>query len=654
VSPGLKRLWAGLLLILAVWAVFGQVGDFPFLGFDDDVYVTDNRHVQNGMSREGLAWAVQTTRSGHWHPLTWLSHMLDIELFGPRPGAHHTTNLLLHLANALLLLHVLNLMTGAFARSLLVAALFALHPLHAESVAWVADRKDLLCALFMLLSLWSYARYGRGRSGVFYGLALSAFALALMAKAMAVTLPLLMLLLDRWPLARPAHDPLELVEEPVKARRPAGWGRLFLEKVPFLALALGAALAAAAFMGDGGGGSAPAHSMVVRLQAALEAYAHYMVKTVLPADLAVHYTLSPNAAMWVVGAEALLFTGFTVAAIGWRDRIPYLFTGWFWFVIGIAPVSGLVYLGVTPMADRYAYMPLVGLFIAGVWGAADAMKRFHSSRSRRAILVGLGIVLLVSLGMVCRRQVGYWRDGRTLFERAVHVSPASALAHNNLGLEMGSLGDTPAALRHFSTALRLDPRMADAHRNRGIALARAGRIQEASTSLETAIRLQPDDAEPRSYLARCYLVQGRFQEAEAMCRKALELEPGHGRALVNLGEALLCQGRPKEAEAAYRQGLGTFDGDRVRPLSGLATTLAAQGRLNEAAAIRRRLVSMRPDSGEQWYRLAVETFLLGDPASARRYCDRARVLGYRGVEAAFLERLHGGYEDTGRFHGDRP
>ncbi len=651
---GLNHLWAGLVLILAVWAVFGPVGDFPFLGFDDDVYVTENGHVRNGMSREGLAWAVQDTSTGHWHPLTWLSHMLDVELFGLQPAAHHTTNLLLHMANTLLLLHVLNLMTGAFARSLLVAALFALHPLHAESVAWVADRKDLLCALFMLLSLWSYGRYGRDRKRVFYGLSLSAFALALMAKAMAVTLPLLMLLLDRWPLARVAHEPLEPVAKQGKARRTAGWGLLFLEKVPFLALALGAALAAAAFMGDGGGAPASVHSMAVRLQAALETYAHYLIKTVFPTDLSVHYTLSPNATAWGVGAEALVFTGFTVAAMGWRDRIPYLFTGWFWFVIGIAPVSGLVYLGATPMADRYAYMPLVGLFMAGVWGAADAAKRFHGSRWRRSIPAGLGIVLLISLGLVCRRQMGYWRDGRTLFERAVHVSPASALAHNNLGLEMGAQGDTPAALRHFSTAVRLNPHLVEAHRNRGIALARAGRIAEAATSLETAIRLEPDDAEPRSYLARCYLVQGRPQEAEAMCRKALDLEPGHGRALVNLGDALLRQDRTQEAEAAYRQGLGNFDGDPARPLSGLATTLAAQGRLNEAVALRRRVVTLRPDSGGEWYRLAVETFLLGDPASARRYCERARALGYRGVEAAFVERLRGGPEGTDRFHDDGP
>ena len=639
-----KRLLAVAFLIGAVWIVFGQVRSFSFVSFDDDLYVTENPHVQVGFTREALAWAFTNTRSGHWHPVTWLSHMLDWRWFGADSGAHHTMNLLIHLANTLLLLGVLQRMTGSFWRSLMVAALFALHPLHAETVAWVADRKDLLCTGFALLSLSAYTRYARTRGAVPYVLSLMAFALSLMAKTMTVTLPVLLLLLDRWPLNRTRAGEAETPApqdrpEPRESGRLGGWGPLILEKIPFLALSLGGSITALAFMGAGDGGPASYDSLPVRLYAALVACLHFLAKTVLPVDLAAHYTLSMDMPLWTPLVSAVLAGGISLAAILYQERVPYVFTGWFWFVIGMVPVSGLLYLGSTPMADRYTYLPHIGLFMAAVWAAADAAGRLAAHRSVMRVLPGLGVAIALCLALLCFLQARTWKDSLTLFERAVRVSPQSALAHNNLGLELASRGEKEASVHHFREAVRLVPAMAEAHRNLGVALVRLGRIAEAATSLEKAIRLEPANAEVLSYLARCYLAEGLPVKAEAACRKALAVEPGHPRALVNLGEALLRRGRPKEAEDAYRKGLRCFDGDKVRPLGGLATALAVQGRFKEAVAIRERLVVMRPGSGEAWYRLAVETFLLGDPASAVRYCDRARALGYEGVEKAFMERL---------------
>ncbi|MCF8061581.1 MAG: tetratricopeptide repeat protein [Deltaproteobacteria bacterium] len=639
----ISRLLALSLLVTAVAAVYGQVAGFSFVSFDDGVYITNNPHLRGGFTAEGVAWAFRATRSGHWHPLTWLSHMLDVELFGLWAGGHHLMSLLIHLANTLILVGLLERLTGSFWRSLTVAALFAFHPLHAETVAWVADRKDLLSTGLALLSVRAYVAYTRDTRAIAYLLSFSMFALALMAKSMVVTLPVLLLLLDYWPLRRTpgmdrAHDVPEAPSAANRIRRTQGWGLLIIEKAPFLMASFTASLVAVQAMAGGGGTSSTHHPISMRLVHALSAYLHHFVKTFDPTGLAVHYPVRGGIPLWESAAAVLLLAGVTVIAVYNRHRAPYLLTGWLWFAAALLPVSGLVALGSTPMADRYTYFPHIGLFIVLTWGAADLVNK-HGSASLRTLLRVAGVGLLGILCLLCRQQVHLWQDSRTLFSHAVRISPQSALARNNLGLALASQGEDEEALTHFLAAMRVDPESMEAQMNLGIALARKGRIPEAAGHLEAAGRLQPEEAEIRSYLARCHLALGRVEAAEAACRKALALEAGHPRALINLGEVLMRQGRVHEAETAYRRGLRRFRGSVARPMSGLASALAAQGRLSEAVVIRRQLLSISPGYGENWYRLAVESYLMGDRASAVRYCRRARALGFEGLEAAFLERL---------------
>jgi tetratricopeptide (TPR) repeat protein len=637
------RIPALILLVTAAAAVFGQVGGFAFVSIDDGAYVTENPHVREGLSREGVSWAFRAGRSGHWHPTTWLSHMLDVELFGLWAGGHHLMNLLIHLANTLVLLGLLERMTGSFWRSLTVAALFAFHPAHVETVAWVADRKDLLSTLFGLLAVRAYVEYARDTRAVTYLASLLLFAVALGAKSMVVTLPLLLLLLDHWPLRRGRTGRGDVQTGKAsdgsgKRATGARWVPLILEKVPFLMLSLGASLATLQTMTGGNAKAWADDPLSARLAHALSSCLHQVIKTVDPVNLAVHYPARATIPMWEWAAGLFVLCAGTALVLYLRRRLPYALTGWFWFLTALLPVSGLVHIGGTPWADRYTYLPHIGLFILLAWGAADLAERCGSVRLR-ALLRCSGVALLSILCLLSFRQVGRWRDSRTLFEHAVRVSPRSVVARNNLGLALASQGRPRQAASQFREALRIRPDSAEAHRNLGIALARMGRVPEAAAHLEAAARLRPEGAEVRSYLARCYLVLGRIRAAEAACRRALTREPGHPRALVNLGEALLRQGKGREAEEAYRRGLRRFRGDVARPMGGLASALAAQGRWIDAVAVRRQLLRMRPGSGENWYRLAVESYLMGDRASAVRCLRRARELGYQGLEADFLERL---------------
>ncbi len=644
-KQGTFRILALSLLVMTIGVVFGQVGGFSFVNIDDGVYVSENPYVRGGVSPEGAAWAFRSARSGHWHPLTWLSHMIDVELFGLWAGGHHLMNLLIHLAGTLVLLGLLERMTGSFWRSLAVAALFAFHPVHVETVTWVADRKDLLCTLFALLAVRAYVEYTRGARFVLFLVSLLLFALALTAKSMAVTLPLLLLLLDHWPLRRGGEAGKGFGRSAKtsagagnRTPRPRDWALLIREKVPFLLLSLGASLLTLHTMTGRASGVWPGDPLSGRLAHALSSYLHHLLKTVWPVDLAVHYPVRAAIPTWEWAAGLIVLAAGTALVVYGRRRAPYALVGWLWFLVALLPVSGLVFRGSTPTADRYTYLPHIGLFILVAWGASDLAARRGGSPARH-LLRSAAVCLLGLLCLLSFQQVRHWRDSRSLFLHAVRVSPQSALARTNLGLALASDKKNTEAADQFRAALRIRPDSVEAHRNLGIVLARMGRIPEAAGQLEEAARLRPDAAEVWSYLARCRLALGRAEGAETACRKALALEPGHPRALVNLGEALLSQGGVREAEEAYRRGLRRFRGDVARPMSGLAAALVAQGRLAEAVAIRRQLLHIRPGSGENWYRLAVESYLMGDRASAIRYCRRARDLGYEGVEAAFLERL---------------
>ena len=545
-----------LTTLLAYWPVV-QCG---YLNLDDDLYVTANPAVWGGLTLAGARWAFTTTHAGFWHPLTWLSHMLDVELWGPGPTGPHATNLLLHVANVVLLLLLLVRSTGALWPSAAVAALFALHPLRVESVAWVAERKDLLCGLFALTTIWAYVRYAeRPRPGRYALVALS-LALGLMAKPMLVTLPLVLLLLDRWPLRRGTSL------------------RLVVEKIPLLGLAASAAVAHMLTAQRAGAiGHLARFPLEARLANALVSYARYLGKTLWPSGLAVFYPY-PNAwpASELAGAAVLLMAVTLLAIVQMRRR-PYLLVGWLWFLGMLFPVSGVVQAGSQAMADRFTYLPLIGLFVMAAWGGRDLLARWPVPPPA---LEACALALLLALGCTTWRQVGYWHDSTRLFTHALEVTSANWLAHNNLGDALAREGKLEEATQHFAESVRLEPSNPDAHYNLGVVLHRQGRPAEAIEHYRDALRLAPNYPNAHNNLGVALLDGGEVEQAIDELQQAFLLRQDAGTHF-NLGLALATRGRTDEAIEHYREAV------RLKPDFGaarqhLADALALQPKADEA------------------------------------------------------------------------
>jgi len=519
------RVGIGAALAILTLIVFAPVRDAGFINYDDDRYVTENVHVRQGLTLEGLRWAWTTGHAANWHPLTWFSHMLDCELFGMDAGDHHLTSLVLHVINALLLFVVLDRMTGAAWRSAWVAAIFAIHPLHVESVAWVAERKDVLSTLFGLAALWAYARYARQPGLASYVTVFVLLALGLMAKPMLVSLPFLLLLLDAWPLARFGRQP---------------WPRLVVEKLPLFGLgALSAAVTFAVQRSGGAMGSFEQYPLSARIPNAVIACATYLRKAIWPDDLAVFYP-HPGSAFshWQLGASAAVILAISVAALRWRRPHPALWTGWLWYLISLVPVLGLVQVGEQAMADRYTYVPLIGCLVALAWLVPDFGDR-SAARGSVAVLASLAVV---ALAVTARVQVGQWRDSTTLFRHALEVTRNNYIAHNSLGVALSRAGREDEAARHFREALRLSPRNADAHYNLALSLVEEGRLDEALAHFQSATRSRPDFVKAHYNYGTLLAERGQWGEAVIHLSKVVELEPGHAEAHYNLGVALYFQG----------------------------------------------------------------------------------------------------------------
>jgi Tfp pilus assembly protein PilF len=538
-STSERRLVLVLLLGLSLLTLAGYLPALRngFVGFDDPQYVYENAHVRAGLSLAGLRWAFTTPVADHWHPLTMISHMANVQLFGLNPKGHHLTNLVLHLASVLLLFEVLRRMTGAPRRSAVAAALFAIHPIHVESVAWIAERKDVLCGFFWMLSLAAYLRYARAPSVGRYLLLAAAFAGSLMAKSMAISLPLVLLLLDVWPLGR------------WPAGRPAlGSGRvmvrLVVEKLPLLGLAAASALLAVhlAWPEIHSGNDAPLN---LRLSNAMTSYVAYVGKMVYPAHLGVYYPFQPVPAARAIGAALLLALITWLAARSVRTA-PYLLVGWLWYLVTVFPVIGILQAGWQGMADRYTYLPSIGISLAAVWGLADLLRRRRSRlalsgrRPAAAAEEGSGpgfagrlgsaattaavLALLLVLTAMTRRQVGTWADTLTLFSHAVEVEP-SYLAHTNVAEELRARGDMAGALAHYRAAVAVAPRSPQAHAALGNALRVAGRPAEALPPLRAALALDPTDERAGLTLAMALDDLGQPAAAVAELRSVLAAHP---------------------------------------------------------------------------------------------------------------------------------
>jgi len=597
-----------LLLALSTLAVFWPALRCGFLDYDDPSYLWDNDHVLGGLTTSNIVWAFRSFGASNWHPLTWLSLMLDVELFGRTPTGPHCVNLALHVANTLLLFLLLRRMTAAHWRSALVAALFAVHPLHVESVAWIAERKDVLSAFFGLGALWTYARYAECRMqnaecrsqkpavaitqhpARYYVLSLVCFVLGLMSKPMLVTLPLVMLLLDYWPLRR--FEPSTINPQL------SAIGRLLREKAPFLLLSVASSVVTVLAQRTA---LTPvtALSLPVRFANALVSYARYLGKTIWPVDLALPY---PHPGTWPlvkVLMAGVLVSALCLGAVLAARRFPFLLTGWFWFFGMLVPVIGMVQVGMQSMADRYTYMPLSGLFIILAWGAAEVVARRYLPKGAVVAAIAAGLVLC---GVRARHQAGYWRDGERLFRHAAAVTKDNYVALNLIGISLERERRLEEAIECYRSAVRMKPSYADAQFNLGNALVARGQYPEAIASFETTLRLVPWYYEARNNLANTLLKMGRPDEAVTQYQLALEHAPDGGRIHENLAAILAARGKLEEAVGHYRQALA------LRPENAgthyaLGLALALQGEWNEAIGQYTQALRLAPGNAEAQYNL---------------------------------------------------
>jgi tetratricopeptide (TPR) repeat protein len=610
---------ASLLLLALTVAALGRVCGNDFVNYDDGDYVSENRQVQAGLTRESVAWAFTTTHAANWHPLTWLSLQLDHQLYGMAAWGYHLTNLLLHAANVLLLFLALRRLTGAVWRSALVAALFAVHPLHVESVAWVSERKDVLSGLFWMLTLLAYAGYAERPGWRRYLLVLLAFALGLMAKPMLVTLPCVLLLLDYWPLRRwrpaaevPSHVP------------PASPLRLVLEKLPLFALV--AASCAATLFAQRPTVAALVHlPFPFRLANAFTSYADYIGKMFWPTHLAALYPYPRAWFLWELLAAATVLVPVSLLALGTARQRPYIIVGWLWYLGTLVPVIGLVQVGKQQMADRYTYIPLVGLFLLLVWWAADLL----AARPRRqALAIALAALVLLPCTALSWRQAGSWHDTESLWTHARDVTtdnadafinvgsclaargqigpalqhlrqalvlePHDPMAHYQLGLALLEQGQAEEAAEHLRAARTMDPRQGHASRALGDALAKVGRLDEARQAYEDALRRDPRDLAAHVNLGALYARQGETVEAARHFSQALEIDPDQADAHNNLGGILVKRGELAAAVKHFAAALRAAPGNASAHCN-LGTALLRLGRTDEAAQEYRIALRLQPD-----------------------------------------------------------
>jgi tetratricopeptide (TPR) repeat protein len=550
--------WYAAAVAIMTTVLFQQVRTFEFVNYDDHEYVTENAHVRSGLTSTSVFWALTSLDSHNWHPLTWLSLELDYTLYGLNPAGFHVTNVALHLANTLLLFWVLRRITGETARSAAVAALFALHPLHVESVAWVSERKDVLSTLFWLLTTLVYVRYVARPSLGRYSIVVASFVLGLSAKAMLMTLPCVLLLLDFWPLGRlsaergteyedrnkPAHP-----RSPLRVPRSA-LTRLFLEKIPLFAVSFLCGLVAIAAQSKQGA-IVPLVEFPVsdRVANALVAYVAYVGKAVWPSRLAVFYPYARHGLAVAIAAAAVLLA--ISLLVDWRrSRQPYLAVGWLWYVVTLAPVIGLVQVGEQALADRYTYVPLIGLLIAVVWGVADLTAHFGTSRW---LVATLAAVAFIALGTTTWTQLGYWRDSVQLWRHAIEVGGENHVACTGLGVALRQHGLTDEALQWLEKAAALAPAYAPARDNLGLVLFRLGRFAESRIEYEALLRIEPGYARAHRMLAAVFKAEGNLEDAAAEGRTAVRIDPNDWQSHWELAKVLAKQGADDEASVHLRE-----------------------------------------------------------------------------------------------------
>ena len=581
-----------LLLVVATLALYNPVNRDPFVNYDDDRYVTENPHIRNGLSWDTITWAFVATEQGNWHPLTWLSHALDYQLFQQNPTGHHFTNLLIHAANAVLLFLLLMYSTGRLGPSLFVAALFALHPINVESVAWVAERKNVLCTFFFFAALAAYCWYARKPDWRRYLAFAGLFALGLMSKPMIITLPFVLLLMDYWPLNRIQGSP------PGKLPIPqAPLSRLIVEKLPLIVLSAASAVITMQAQRAGGAMRSSAQfSLGVRLENAVVAYATYLWEMIWPTHLAPLYPHPGDSlATWKVVISALVLLTVTAGVLRFRSR-RYLLTGWLWFLGTLVPVIGLVQVGDQAMADRYAYIPLIGIFVMIAWEAADLADSRQIGFSARLIPA---VCLVLALCFATNRQLRYWSSNYDLWTHALDVTDRNFVAQNNLGGALLLLGRPDEAYSHFQAAAEINPNDPMSHSNLGAYLQEHGKLPEAMEQYDRTISLTSDAgllAATYANLGSAYRKLGEDEKARDTYDRALQLNPNQPNAYLGLGQLLEKRNRMDDAIQNYSKSVELRPTDTGFMLLGHA--LESAGRRPEALSAYQAALKISPEMPE--------------------------------------------------------
>ena len=595
--------------MLVTIAIYWPAMRCGFINYDDPDYVTANSHVQGGLNWEGVKWAFDSTeQAANWAPLMWLSHMLACQVFGLNPWGHHLMNVLLHAANTALVFLVFQRMTRATWRSLMLAALFGWHPLRVESVVWVTERKDVLSTLFWMLTLWAYAKYAEStqvrnsKMRVWYGAALAMFVFGLMSKAMLVTLPCVLLLLDYWPLQR-----FKVQGSGFRVQS------LILEKIPFFALA--AAASVVTFVVQKHGGAVMTVENLppgARVGNALISCCRYLGKMFWPTDLAVFY---PHPGYWPLEKELLagvILCGISVLLFMKRGRYPYLLMGWLWFVGTLVPVIGLVQVGDQSLADRYTYIPSLGVLIFVIWGAYELSRRWRYHKITLSVTGSAAIVLCLAL---TRQQLGYWKDSETLFRHTLEVTENNYIAHILLGKALFDRSQTGEAISQYQEAIRLKPDYASAHNNLGDALLKKGQADEAINQYQEAIRLIPGNADARYNLGVAFLKKGQTDEAILQFQEAIHLKPDDPKAHINLGVAFLSRGQTDEAISQFQEAI-RLKPDYAEAHNNLGTALLNKSQTDGAISQYQEAIRLKPDYAEAHFNLGVAFFNRGQTDNA--------------------------------------
>ncbi len=642
-----------MALLVITLVGFWPVGHLGFIIYDDHYYVTENPIVQAGITAEGVRWAFTTTAVGNWHPVTWLSHMLDCRLFGLNASGSHWVNLGFHIANTLLLFMVLRKMCGAVWRSAFVAALFALHPTHIQSVAWISERKDVLSAFFFLLTLWAYARYVEKstvrspESKIFYGLALGFFALGLMSKPMLVTLPVILLLLDFWPLKRISDFRFRISDLRNAVQLPV-FRRLLWEKVPFVALSLASSLAT--FWAQQAAEYVVSVNLLPwywRIANSLVFYTDYLGKMFWPVNLAIFYPYTPIHLREFI-CSALLPVLLSFFCI--RRLLPqrWLFAGWFWFMVMLVPVIGLVQVGMQTIADRYTYLPSIGLFIAMAWSMAGVAS---VSRIWRVAMVAGATALIVACLLDTRYQLRYWRNSVTLFTHALEVTRENNFeSYYLLGNSYGEAGDWAAAAKSYQSALQISPNLTEARSKLGRVLFLQKKYDEAGVLLDELLQLHPDNFEAREFYGDTLAAQGKYAKAEAEYIAALQLKPDD--AVIRSALAFAVQQIENEEN---RTNLNNGLMDQLTPEvhTQIAILQTKQGKFQDAVGHYLKALRLKPDAPDVlnnlgWLLATCPDAHIRDGAQAVKHAVRACELTQYGV-TPMVGTLAAAYAEAGRF-----